>query len=798
MRTMNATRIKRLQCESILASQSRHAARPVENETMWKRALAIVLIATAAPAVCADEPALKLHRSLSLSPPNTAERSTLFVAGDRYSGTIDDELAIEGSAELRRQGMALRADRLRYWQDLDEVEATGDVRLWLQSDRITGPRMRLRVRDSVGIVNQPTFNLAPRASKLGSATVVEMRGEAETLRLQGEDQYRLINGSFTSCKPGVDDWYVNAREMDLDFADDVGVARGGQLTFKGLSTPRLPWFEFPLSNARKSGLLPPSFGGQGKVGLDLLLPFYWNIAPNRDATISPRYMSRRGLQLLTEARYVEPSQNGLFRYEYLPNDQVLGINRYAFNWTHSLNMPGFLTGAANVNKISDDAYFRDLSGRLSIATQVFMPREGLLTYATSPWWNLQARIQRFQTLQDPKNPVTPPYERAPQLTANSQRLDLYGFDFTNTGEFVAFDHPTLLTGRRAIAQSAVSYPMLLPGAYLTPKATLHLTQYSLTNPDASMPANQNRAVPLFSLDSGLFFERPVQIRGQEVVQTLEPRLYYVYVPFRRQDTLPVFDSGVAELNYANIFTENYYSGGDRIGDTNQLTVALTSRLIRASNGQETLRALLAQRFYFDPQRVTLSSSIPARTERYSSYLVGLGGQILPRTTMEAAAQLSSERYTPERFNVGARYQAARNQLVNLSYRYLKAELNPNPDPLSAGATNKTIRQIDASVSWPIMRDVSFIGRYNFSLVNRQAIESLVGVEYNAGCWIVRAVSQQFVTATGEQTRLFFVQLELDGFSRIGTNPLEALRRSVPGYSIGTQTPNGARPFDLYD
>ncbi|MSQ18177.1 MAG: LPS-assembly protein LptD [Betaproteobacteria bacterium] len=742
----------------------------------------------------AEEPALRLHRSLSPLPPGARDQAPLFVASDGMQGFTDGESVLQGNAEIRRHGLRVRADQMRYWQDLNEVEASGNVEVWVGADRFRGPRLRMRIDDQIGALQQPEFSLGARPSRLRSGAAVELRGDAKVLRLDGEDRYRLDNARFTTCKPGVDDWYLSANSMDLDFNEDLGVARGARLTFKGVSTPTLPWVDFPLSGARKSGFLPPTIGAQGKVGAEVLVPYYWNIAPHADATLTPRYMTQRGLQILSEARYLDRFNNSAVRYEYLPNDQQLGTSRSAYSIANTLNIPGVGVGLLNLNRVSDDAYFRELSGRMTLATQAYLPREGSFQYAPSPWWSWTTRVQRFQTLQNPSNPVTPPYERVPQILLNGQRYDYGGFDLAGSGEFVSFEHPTLPTGQRLVGYPSISYPMLASGGYLRPKVGMHLTRYGVTRTQAS-EAQLNRAVPIFSVDSGLTFERPTKFRDADVVQTLEPRVYYLRVPYRNQNNLPVFDTGVTDFNYAQIFSENYYVGSDRVSDANQLTLALTSKLIRTVTGQEIFRALLAQRIYFEPQRVGIASTIPLRTERYSSYLFGLAGQVLPRTTLEATAQIDSQRFNPERFNIGARYQPARDQLLNVSYRYTNEALNVNPLPGSA-AQGTPIRQIDGSVYWPITGGFSFIGRYNYSIANNAPIETLAGVEYNAGCWTVRGVTQRFITGTGEQNRLFFIQLELDGLSRVGSNPREALRRSVPGYSVGAPRSIAGQPFDL--
>jgi len=758
--------------------------------------LACAALSLVAPVALAQGTGLKLHRSLSPTP-GDREGLPLFTAADQIEGLADGSVELRGNAEVRKRGMRVQADTIRYDQDFGEVEATGRATLWLEGDRIGGPRLRMRMDDNTGVINAPDFNLVSRPSRLKSGTEVEMRGDASILRMDGDNRYRLENARFTSCKPGNDDWYLTARDLDLDFDADLGVARGAQVTFKGLSTPRLPWIDFPLSNARKSGLLPPTIGGQGKVGAELLLPYYWNIAPNADATLTPRLMTRRGLQLLTEARYLDPFNNSVVRHEYLPQDTVLGQQRSAYTVLHVFNRPGVGVGVLNLNRVSDDTYFVDLSTRLSLATQTYLPNEGHFTLAPSPWWDVTTRVQRFQTLRDPNNPSVPPYERVPQIVLNGRRFDVGGgFDLLGAGEFVAFEHPTLRSGQRSVLYPSVSYPFIGPGAFLAPKLGWHATRYNLANTPESGDLQPSRTLPIFSVDSGLVFERPLQLRDRNLVQTLEPRAYYLYVPYRNQGALPIFDTAVADFNYAQIFSENYYVGNDRVSDANQVTLALTTRLIRADNGQETLRGLIGQRHHFQPQRVAISESVPLRTRPQSSYLLGLGGQVLPFTTLESTAQLEPARLHPERLNVGVRYQPSRNRLLNVSYRYTNAAYNVNPLPGSA--PNTPLRQIDVSGTWPVTTGVSFIGRYNFSIESRVPIESLAGFEYNAGCWIFRAVMQRFITATGDQTRAFFLQIELDGFSRFGSNPLEILRRNVPGYAVGASRNVSNQPLDLYE
>ncbi|MEO5739002.1 MAG: LPS-assembly protein LptD [Burkholderiales bacterium] len=788
----------------------------MHRRTLIAVAVASVFSASLASPARAQAQGLRLQPSLTPLPKSAQDDAPVHVRGDRIEARGDDEVEVRGDARLDKGDLSLSADRLLFFPEVEEVEAIGNVRLSTQGNEATGPRLRFRVNDQVGIFERPSFRLAPRrAPTRGNAgataittagpdtataiaPLVETRGSASAVRFEGDERYRITDGSFTSCKPGVDDWFLRAGEIDLDFASGDGEARNAALTFKGFTTPRLPWIAFSLSNERKSGLLPPTFAFQGKVGPELTVPFYWNIAPNYDATIAPRFMAKRGLQLLNEFRYLEPSNQGTARYEYLAHDRQLGINRYGFAWQHQAVFPGIGNGQLNINKVSDDNYFRDLSGRLTLATQIYLPREGQFNYNVAPGWVASARIQRFQTLQDAANPVAIQYERVPQLTLNgflpNQRG---GTDVNFAGEFVAFDHPTLPLGRRLTAYPSVARPFVYPGFFVTPKVGVHMTQYSVSRFDAAADpfvlsradSSPSRTLPIMSLDSGLFFERNVNLQGRPLVNTLEPRAYYLYVPYRNQSGIPLFDTGAADFNYAQIFSENYYSGGDRISDANQLTLALTSRLITSDSGQEVIRGILAQRFYFQSQRVPLTSTTTTRDDRLSSILIGVAGRVAPKITLETTAQIASATRAPERLNAALRYQPELGKIVNLGYRYTSPNL-----PNNNGAE---IRQWEVSGQWPLSGRWYLVGRYNYSIVNRQSVESLVGLEYNAGCWILRTVVQQFATATGTQTKLFFLQLELDGFSRIGSNPLEVLRRNVPGYTVLNRPSQNARGFDFY-
>ena len=735
-------------------------------------------------------------RGLQL-PRSSDDRSLpVVIDADRIEGVSGKETTAQGNATLRKGDLSVRADSLKYQEESEEVEASGNVRFESGGNVVSGPNLRYRIPDATGMFEKPEFTFAPRVPRASfGQQPVSARGQAESIEFLGEDRIRIKDGFFTSCKPGDDSWLIRADQLDLDFTREVGTARGGSVIFKGVPIIAAPEFDFPLNNQRKSGLLPPSIGTTGKSGPELAVPYYLNLAPNYDLTLTPRYMQKRGTQIAEQFRYLLPHHNGELRAEQIPNDQVTDTSRRAIAFVHNYSQDGRLAGGLNLNKVSDDNYFRDLATRINVTSQATLPREGYLTY-NGDWWgagsySATGRVQTFQVLQDPENPILPPYGRTPQLTFSTLRQYAGGFDLGTAAEFVSFSHPTQVIGKRSTIYPNLRLPLITPGAYLTPKLGLHYTYYSLEQIPGTplntpmFPDTINRSLPVFSLDSGLIFERETQAQGQSVLHTLEPRVFYVRIPFKDQNQIPLFDTAIADFNYAQIFSENSFSGGDRINDADQLTVALTSRALWSSSGQEMLRGTIAQRYYFKDQQVTLNPTDPPRTYNSSDWLAALSGRVAQHWSSEVTTQYNQRDNQFERLTVSTRYQPEPFKTLNLSYRFLRDQIN----------------QVDLSGQWPLYGRWYGVGRFNYSLPDRRTVESIGGLEYGADCWIGRIALQRFALTAGESTRSFFLHLELNGFSRLGSNPLEALKRNVPGYQrVGTSV-TGTSPdgqIDLYD
>lgn len=698
--------------------------------------------------------ALKVERELKPAR-ERAGPLPVFVEGLRISGESGRSTHVEGDAQLRKQDAVIKADTINYRVVTDELDANGNVRILRSGDLFTGSELKLKLDARTGTFLSAEYLLASNRA----------RGQASRLEFLGPDAYRASNATYTTCGPGNDDWYMQVGELKLDYGRDLGEADDARLFFKGQQILYVPGMSFTLNDRRKSGFLAPSFGSSVQNGQEVQTPYYWNIAPNRDLTVTPRYMTKRGLQTTAAFRYLGEGYRGEARGEILPDDRQTTTTRGGFAILHNQTfMPG-LTGYLNVNKVSDDSYFTDLSNRISATSQTFLPREGHIQYAAQ-WYTLYARTLSYQTLRDPLNPVVSPYGRLPQLMFNTRRYDTGGFDLNFNAEYNRFSHPTLVNGSRIHVSPNISYPILAPGGYVIPKVSWLSTSYQLQdNNPAGAPASFSRSLPVFSLDSGLSFERPIAYFGQSYTQTLEPRLYYLRVPARDQSGIPIFDTGIADFNFAQIFSENVYSGSDRIADANQVTTAVTTRLLSQRDGRERLRFTLGQRFYFTEQRVTLPGET-ARSTRSSDLLASFSGEVLPKVKYDTTFQYNPNKKEIQRISHGVRYTPEPGKTLSASYRYQRDFLE----------------QIDVAAQWNFGGGWYGVGRYNYSLRDGRIVESLGGFEYDGDCWVGRVVLQRFATASQRASTGIFFQLELNGLSRLGSNPLDILRRNIPGYT----------------
>ena len=774
------------------------------------RAVLMASVATAGPAAHAQPggdsvvPPLKSSRLLR-EPITTTDRNSLptFVSGERIYTRTDLDTVVEGQAEMRRGDMVIRADRLDYYQPDDVAKARGNVRVNRAGDVFEGPVLELKVESFEGFFLNPRYRLLKNGG----------HGEAQRVDFIDEQRALVRNASYTTCRrlPGPDwlpDWVLRAASISIDNEEEVGQAEGALLTFKGLPLLPIPAFTFPLSNKRKSGFLPPSFGVDNVNGLETSIPYYWNIAPNRDATFYPAVMSKRGLDLAGEFRYLEPTYSGQLRGNFLPGDKLRSSNRWGLAFSHN---GGLETGLAavgrvgiglSINRVSDDNYWRDFTRVNPWLTQRLLANDLSLSWS-SGYLSTGLRLLKWQTLQDPASPIVQPYDRMPQLTAAYTRTNLAGFDMSVSADMTQFQSASILTGqpngRRVVSLAQISRPWVSPAGFITPKLQLHATNYQFDSPLANGATSASRVLPTFSLDSGVVFERDTSYFGRAYRQTLEPRAFYVLTPFRNQALLPNYDSGSNDFNFATIYSDNAFVGSDRISDSNLLTVGLSTRLLDPSSGAEAARFGIAQRIRFKDQRVTLPGGATV-SNGLSDVLVGATVNIDQHWSVDSTVQFDPDLGRSIRSTVGGRYSPGNYRVVSAAYR------------LQRGSSE----QIDVGWQWPLNdlwgdrgEDLGAgrgqgegrwysVGRMNFSMREGKLVDSIFGLEYDGGCWLGRVVLERLQTSGSSANRRIMFQLEFVGFSRLGVNPLETLRRNIPRYQYLRETVTTPSRFSNYE
>jgi len=742
-------------------------------------AVALTLLATAgSPQAQADE-AVRLRSDRALG---AAVRTPGAMVGgkdgpgigraERVYGEFDEWLRLNGRAELRTRDGVVRGDTIDYRVVTDEVQVHGNARLYQDGVAFWGPALSLRLDALTGAMPDAAFSYSQRG----------LRGESRLVEFL-EDRVRMNDATITACRPGDDAWWVRADTLDIDRVDELAVAHSARLYFQGVPVLASPYFQIPLGDRRRSGLLTPGFNINNKLGPEVTAPFYWNIAPNRDYTLTPRIMARRGVLAGNEFRFLEPRVRGTMVFDVISNDRVAGRGRSYTNLSSEYASTVGIGAGLNWNRVSDDNFFVDFSRTIVGASPAVLPQEAYLSYGQADWTGALRVTKNQALLSLLNNDITQkPYERVPQLTVTGTRTDWKGFDVSLLTDVTRFDHPTLEPGTRAVFNPSVSYPWLTPGWFVVPKLQWHTTLYQLDEQLHPGAASLSRNLPIASLDSGLVFERDTHLLGQPVTQTLEPRLFYAFIPYRAtQNDLPNFDSALSDFNFAQLFTENVFSGSDRIGEANQVTTAVVSRIVDPASGAERLRAALGQRFYFSAQRVVLPGGTP-RVDRASDVLAELSGRIADRWIGNFSVDYSTAQKQVVQSAAGIRWAPRPSATLAVSYRYQTGVLE----------------QLDVAAQWPITRRWYGVGRINYSLDERRWIEALAGFEYKADCWVGRIVAQSFATTALSRTTTLFFQIELNGLASVGTSPVEQLRRTIPGYQKINPPPAEPGRFSDYE
>lgn len=764
---------------------------------VWQRlerlgsALVVTLVGwtfTCAQAGTVVESAVTLQPSTALAPlpagAVTSQRPIVLRADALLLRPALDAVA-EGSVEFRRAGTLIRADRLSYDSGQDRASALGQVWVTRGGMRYSGPELQLKVERFEGFFLQPEFDF----SSLGAG------GRADRIDFLDSDRLRAERAIYSSC-PREDnnqpDWLLRTDRIKLDFAASEGVAEGAVLQFLGLPILGLPALSFPLSDDRKSGWLPPTLVPlDSRNGFTLAVPYYWNMAPNRDLTLTPTVMTRRGLSLDSEFRYLEREHSGRFRLNWLPQDRVSGGSRHALDIDNQGRLFGGLDYSARWRQVSDSAYWQDFPRSLpgAIVPRLLTEEFSAERVQSTPLGLLTgyARVQHWQVLQTGSGSdlIVAPYQRSPQLGLRLTSPLSAGLQAAFETEINHFTRPdastsaAMPTGWRWHAVGQLSRPFVQPGGWITPKLLLNTATYDLDPIGDLAGRRASRLIPSASVDAGLVFERPVSWFGRTQRQTLEPRMLYVNTPFRDQSGLPNFDSAERDFNTVSIYAENAFSGVDRVSDAHQLTAGVTTRLVDAQSGAETLRLGLAQRIRLRDQQVVLSGE--TLSQRFSDLLIEGASSVFQPWRFDAALQYNPDTRRVVRSIIGARYSPAPFHTLSARYR------------LASGLSE----QVELGWQWPVYGGTAkpvgaaggcggtlyAVGRTNYSLKDSRMTDATIGVEYDAGCWIGRVVAERLSTGRAEASTRLLLQLELVGLSRLGANPLQLLKDNIPGYRL---------------
>ncbi len=770
-----------------------------------------------APVAPVAPPTLQPSRTLQPQPGGeAARRQPIILSADRIEGRPDRDASAEGDVQFRRAGVAIRADRLNYDMADDFAVARGKVRIRTEGNVYSGNELQLHVQRFEGFFLQPEFEF----ERLGAG------GRAERVEFIDSARSRAYNAQYTSCPrdgPDEPDWLLKADRVLLDFDTNEGVAEGAVLRFLGVPILALPTLSFPLTDDRKSGWLPPFLNIDSRSGVELSVPYYWNIAPNRDATLVPRVLTRRGLGLQGEFRYLEPGFSGSLGVDLIPNDRVADRSRQAFQWEHQGELGYGVRYSGDAAGVSDDDWWKDFPGApRSLSPRLLAQRIGIERPFDMPGGSglAYARINQWQVLQGGASQISSPYQRSPQIGLRLDGRQGSGFEGTLESEANQFTLPSgqrddgRLTGWRWHALGAISHRWRQPGVWVVPRLALQAVSYWLDEPMADGRRDASRVIPTFSVDSGLEFERETEGFGRALRQTLEPRLQYVNTPYRRQSGLPNFDSAGKDFNFSSIFSENAFSGVDRVSDSHQITAGVTTRLLDAATGLEALRLGLVQRYLLREQLVTAQSDgtvdgAPLE-QRFSDVLLLGGTNVLPGWALDAALQYSADTSRPVRSVLSARYSPGPFRTIGATYRLARglseqievgwqwpiwggSEPTPAAQAAASGVGAATPgRNSPCSGRW------YSVGRLSYNMLDTRITGSLLGFEYDAGCWIGRVVAEQLSTGRNESTTRLLMQLELVGLSRIGSNPLKVLKDNIPGYRLLRDEPRRSPDTPLYD
>ena len=774
---------------------------------------------------------LKLDDQLRVGQPIADGKALTFTSSDEIDGVVERDMHLKGRAQMRRNGAVIKADEIQYDPDTDVANLIGNAELIKGNTSFRGPKARFKVDAREGDMESPTYELRDNRAN----------GIAKKLTIETSDIFVFDQATYTTCTPQNLDWYFTASKIEIDNEQKEMVGTNGVMRFFDVPIAYVPYFSVPTSNQRRSGMLAPVTGYNSNNGWDTTLPYYVNVAPNRDLLLLPRYMNQRGTQLGAQYRFLDRQYAGTLTGDFLPYDKKTGTDRWRYDWQQRQNFsgdlapgglpsPGGWTGYANIARVSDNLYPTNFSQSIAGAmTSQFRQEVGTNKQLTNSLsnWNVSARAMTFQTLQpDPTVTVQSPYNILPNVTASyNNRLTpavtdttgkyislpsgpttTFSSDFTrfsyNIGGNLAATAPGVYSqADRTVIKGAMALPQVTPGYYLTPKVSFQANNYNATAYTLGVPPAQGFAIPTFSLDSGLAFERDAAelkgFFGRDMLLTMEPRAFYVYTPYQNQTNTPLFDTADGGFGVTQIFSENNFVGNDRIADNNKLTGGITSRMLEASTGAERASVTLAQRQDLTGQRVGLNGTI-ANPTTYSDTLGSGSIRFLGNFSADVFGQYNTQLNRFVQSTVGGSWRPTPGRSLNFGYRNLwSPPVQASPmNNYTATPAATTTDQYNISGQWPVTREVSLLGRYGYDALTTKTLNTLVALEWMRDCWTFRAAYSQMLNTSQITTTQILFQIEFRGFGTAGSNPVDIMKLNVPGY-MPTSKPIPPSTYENY-
>lgn len=698
------------------------------------------------------------------------KRENIEIGADFTRTGSDGTINLDGNVIIEKHKLRITADHADYNKKDEVLNISGNVHIDTESISIQADdgRVDMNQSDDTGKFNNVSFFI-PENQMKGRAS--HLRADDTSDETSQETRRSILSeASITSCDLLDPDWLISSDEIRLDHIDEYGSADDVVIRFKGVPFLYTPYIEFPTSDRRRSGFLFPEIGTSSSRGFELATPWYWNIAPNHDALLTPRYMEKRGAELGAHYRYLTRSSRGELKGTYLPQDSITREDRYQLRYLQNTVITPQLLLNIDAQDISDAEYFNDFSNSLGTTSQTHLYRNASLQYHIGDW-QLRALLQDIKTIDETTPLADRPYKRLPQVTLNGDSpLSGTPLTFTLDSELVDFTHEddTKTTGQRITVRPGLSLPLSGSAWFFTPAVKLSHTSYNVGTESGTSTEVEDRNLAMSSIDTGLFFEREI---SDGYRQTLEPRLYYLNVPFEDQSNIPLFDTSIPEFTVAQLFRDNRFIGGDRIGDANQATLALSSRVLDTRTGNELVRASIGQIFYFEDRRVSLDNTID--TANQSDVIAEFDTSWQQwKSNIDLQWDTSENRLSQE--NYFLHYRSDARHLFNIGYR---KRLKDN---------NIDIEQTDTSLVYAIDDEYTGFVRWNYSLKDNKDIDTIAGIAYDSCCWSIQLLGQrrlQNSTSTSAYDNSILIQFVLKGLGNLsGSKARSTLEQSIYGYT----------------